>query len=137
MTWSWASKVMQIKGPFVVEPSKQDMPNFKKPSKYVSKSNVKESLATTVAPVRIASKVSRSFMKRNDIMSSFPKWRPMLEERQEKSYPLLESNVLEMFDDFMSTNLIELLEMKWPQQGKQTNNPNYCKYHRLINHPIE
>ncbi|KAF3652642.1 putative mitogen-activated protein kinase kinase kinase A-like [Capsicum annuum] len=33
--------------------------------------------------------------------------------------------------------LIELPEIKHPNEAGRTNDPNYCKYHRLISHPLE
>ena len=56
---------------------------------------------------------------------------------QEKQYPLLDFNISEMLDHLLELKLIELPEMKWPEEVDQANNPNYCKYHRLKGHPIE
>jgi len=42
-----------------------------------------------------------------------------------------------MLDDLLEANIIELLEVKRPDETNQVDNPNYCKYHRLISHPIE
>uniref|UniRef100_A0A2K2C1J5 Retrotransposon gag protein n=1 Tax=Populus trichocarpa TaxID=3694 RepID=A0A2K2C1J5_POPTR len=42
-----------------------------------------------------------------------------------------------ILDDLLEVNLIELPKVKCPKETNQVDNPNYCKYHRLINHPIE
>jgi hypothetical protein len=42
-----------------------------------------------------------------------------------------------MLDDLLEANLIELLELKRSEKVNQMDNPNYCKYHRLINHFIK
>jgi hypothetical protein len=42
-----------------------------------------------------------------------------------------------MLDDLLKSNIIELPEVKRPDEANQVDNPNYCKYHRLISHPIE
>ena len=42
-----------------------------------------------------------------------------------------------MFDELLEANLIELPEMKCPRKANKINDPNYCKYHRLISHPME
>ena len=42
-----------------------------------------------------------------------------------------------MLDHLLELKLIELQEMKCPEEADQTNDPKYCKYHRLIGHPIE
>ena len=60
-----------------------------------------------------------------------------LKQRTEKQYPFLDTDVPKMFDDLLQAGLIQLLEMKRPDQANRVNDPNYCKYHRLIGHPIE
>ena len=42
-----------------------------------------------------------------------------------------------MLDHLLELKLIELPEMKCPEEADKTNDPKYCKYHRLIGHPIE
>ena len=42
-----------------------------------------------------------------------------------------------MLDDLLEANIIELPEVKHLDEANQVDNPNYCKYHRLISHPIE
>ena len=42
-----------------------------------------------------------------------------------------------MLDDLLKENLIELLEVKRPEEAKQVDNSNYCKYHCLISHPVK
>ncbi|XP_070026125.1 uncharacterized protein [Nicotiana sylvestris] len=37
----------------------------------------------------------------------------------------------------LELNLIELPEMKRPNKAGKTNDPNYCKYHRLVCHPLK
>ncbi|KAL0290916.1 UNVERIFIED_CONTAM: hypothetical protein Scaly_1656100 [Sesamum calycinum] len=59
-----------------------------------------------------------------------------LKEMQAKQYPFLDSDVSRIFDDLLNTNLIELPEMKWPEEVGKTDDLKYCKYHRLVGHPI-
>ena len=63
--------------------------------------------------------------------------RPMLQEMQEKQYSFPNSNISKMLDHLLELKLIELPEMKHPEEADQTNDPKYCKYHHLIGHPIE
>jgi hypothetical protein len=42
-----------------------------------------------------------------------------------------------MLDDLLEANLIKLLKVKRPEEANQVDNPNYCKYHRLISHPVK
>ncbi|KAL0381298.1 UNVERIFIED_CONTAM: hypothetical protein Sangu_0194100 [Sesamum angustifolium] len=55
---------------------------------------------------------------------------------QTKQYPFLDSNVSWIFDDLLNANLIKLPEMKRPEEAGKTNDPKYCKYHRLVGHSI-
>lgn len=41
-----------------------------------------------------------------------------------------------MFDDLFKAKLIELLDIKLPKETSQVNDPNYCCYHHLIDHPL-
>ena len=41
-----------------------------------------------------------------------------------------------MLDELLS-KLIQLSELKRPKKANQVNDPNYCKYHRLISHSVE
>jgi hypothetical protein len=52
-------------------------------------------------------------------------------------YPFPDSGISSILDDLLEVNLIELPKVKCPKETNQVDNPNYCKYHRLINHPIE
>ena len=49
---------------------------------------------------------------------------------QEKQYPFPDFDISEMLDYLLKLKLIELPEMKQPEEADQTNNPKYCKYHR-------
>ncbi|TYI86407.1 hypothetical protein E1A91_D04G063200v1, partial [Gossypium mustelinum] len=37
----------------------------------------------------------------------------------------------------INSKSIKLLEMKWPEEVDKVDDPNYCKCHRLVNHPFE
>ncbi|KAL0378633.1 UNVERIFIED_CONTAM: hypothetical protein Sradi_3168800 [Sesamum radiatum] len=47
---------------------------------------------------------------------------------QARQYPFLESDVFWIFDDLLEANLIDLPEMKWPEEAEQKDDPKYCKY---------
>ena len=75
--------------------------------------------------------------KTPDFIQDKGRRKPTLQEMQEKKYPFLDSDISEMLDYLLKFKLIELLEMKRPEEADQINNPKYCKYHRLTGHPIE
>ncbi|KAH0642361.1 hypothetical protein KY290_033954 [Solanum tuberosum] len=61
----------------------------------------------------------------------------ILREMQEKEYPFLDSDVSDIFDELLELKFIELPEMKRPDEAGKADDPNYCKYHRLVSHPLE
>ena len=61
----------------------------------------------------------------------------MLGDSEEKECPYSESDVPEMLDKLLEKGLIELPESSRPEEIGRTNDPKYCKYHRIISHPIE
>lgn len=45
--------------------------------------------------------------------------------------------MLEIFKMLVSNNKIELPKPKGPEEVGRTDDPKYCHYHRIINHPIK
>lgn len=66
-----------------------------------------------------------------------PNQKLTLKKMQENKYPFLDSDVPKFFDEFLELKLIELLKMKRTNEAERTNDPNYCKYHQLVSHPLE
>ncbi|KAL0302412.1 UNVERIFIED_CONTAM: hypothetical protein Scaly_3033400, partial [Sesamum calycinum] len=56
---------------------------------------------------------------------------------QAREYPFLDSDVPGIFDDLLEANLIDLPEMKRPEEAERKDDPKYCKYHRLVGHAIQ
>ncbi|KAG8383497.1 hypothetical protein BUALT_Bualt04G0019400 [Buddleja alternifolia] len=56
---------------------------------------------------------------------------------QEKEYPFPDSDVSHIFDELLAGKLIELPEPNRPEEAGKVNDPKYCKYHRVVSHPIE
>ena len=76
--------------------------------------------------------------KNKDLSSKDPKKnRSILKELKEKKNPFSDSDLLGMLDDVLENKVIELPEAKRPAKVGKTYDPNYCRYHRLISHPIE
>jgi len=55
--------------------------------------------------------------------------------REEISVP--DSNLPGMLDDLLEKGVIQLPEPKRPKEVGRTANPKYCRYHRMISHPLE
>ena len=49
----------------------------------------------------------------------------------------MDSDVSEIFNELLELKLIDLPEMKRPDEAGKVDDPNYCKYHRLMSHPCE
>ncbi|KAM3007694.1 hypothetical protein FF2_031910 [Malus domestica] len=41
-----------------------------------------------------------------------------------------------MLDDLLEKKVIELPECKRPEEMNRINDPKYCKYHRIVSHPV-
>ncbi|XP_012830541.1 PREDICTED: uncharacterized protein LOC105951637 [Erythranthe guttata] len=94
-----------------------------------------ESMAIKAGSVKIQSK-KRDEREENQRMFN-DRRQPTLKEMQEKEYPFPDSDVSQIFDALLEKKLIELPESKRPEEAEKVNDPKYCKYHRVIGHPIE
>ncbi|XP_059316492.1 uncharacterized protein LOC132067311 [Lycium ferocissimum] len=122
----------------VYDPCKgKDKQEPKKWSKFVPKSNNKESMNVNASPVKFTTKVSKKQSMKATSFQDNKSRKSTLKEMQEREYPFLDSDVPEIFDELLELKLIELPEMKRPNEAGRTNDPNYCKYHRLVGHPFE
>ncbi|KAH9621582.1 hypothetical protein KSS87_002730 [Heliosperma pusillum] len=75
--------------------------------------------------------------KKNAFIKDFKGERPLLKELQAKKYPFGDSDLSNILDDLLEKNVIQLPESKRPEQANKTTDPNYCRYHRLVSHPLE
>ena len=99
-------------------------------------SDNKESINVNLLPAKFTKKegtkknVRMNFQARSNQKS-------ILREMQEKEYPFLDSDVSDIFDEFLVLNIIELSYMKRLDESGKADDPNYRKYHRLISRPLE
>ena len=63
--------------------------------------------------------------------------RSSLKEWEQKVYPFLDADMPEMLEQLLKLKLIELPECKRPKEMGKVDDSNYCKYHRIISHPIQ
>ncbi|KAL0457872.1 UNVERIFIED_CONTAM: hypothetical protein Slati_0414400 [Sesamum latifolium] len=73
----------------------------------------------------------------NNVPYEKPQKKLTLKEMQARQYPFLDSDVPRIFDDLLEANLIDLSEMKRPEEAERKDDPKYCKYHRLVGHAIQ
>ncbi|KAA0061208.1 ty3-gypsy retrotransposon protein [Cucumis melo var. makuwa] len=104
-----------------------------KSTQKVLKGATKEAMVVSTAPLKLVSKEKKMEKRQNE----GEKRRPTLKERQEKVYPFPDSDLLDMLDQLLEKQLIQLPECKRPAEMRRVNDTNYCKYHRVISHPVE
>ncbi|CAL2256404.1 unnamed protein product [Prunus armeniaca] len=51
--------------------------------------------------------------------------------------PTKEAMTRGMLDELLEKKVIELPECEWPEEMNRVNNPKFCKYHRIVSHPVE
>ncbi|KAL0368035.1 UNVERIFIED_CONTAM: hypothetical protein Scaly_1022400 [Sesamum calycinum] len=56
---------------------------------------------------------------------------------QARDCPFIDSHVPGIFDDLLEVNLIDLPEMKRPEEAERKDDKKYCKYHRLVGQTIQ
>ncbi|KAL0317359.1 UNVERIFIED_CONTAM: hypothetical protein Sangu_2150200, partial [Sesamum angustifolium] len=127
-----------VEGPPVQElrrnKEKQEMKNGGKP---FSKAPSKESMTVNVAPLKLKSTAKDNIAPRNNVPYERPQRKLTLKKIQPREYAFLDSNVPGIFDDLLEANLIDLPEIKRPEEAERKDDPKYCKYHRLVEHAIQ
>ncbi|KAL0349900.1 UNVERIFIED_CONTAM: hypothetical protein Sradi_4139200 [Sesamum radiatum] len=109
----------------------------KKGGKPFSKAPSKESMAVNVAPFKLKSAAKDDVTPRNNVPYERPQRKLTLKKMQAREYLFLNSDVPGIFDDLLEINLIDLPEMKQPEEAERKDDPKYCKYHRLVGHAIQ
>ena len=61
----------------------------------------------------------------------------MLKGSEENERPYSKSDVPELLHKLLKKGLIQLPKSKHPENVRRTNDLKYCKYHRIIGHPID
>ncbi|KAA0062536.1 ty3-gypsy retrotransposon protein [Cucumis melo var. makuwa] len=118
---------------FPVPEVRKDKKETKSAEKVV-KSSVKESMVVNTTPLKFSKRKEGRAEKKDD---GSERRRLTLKERQEKVYPFPDSDIADMLEQLLEKQLIQLPECKRPEQAGKVDDPNYCKYHRVISHPVE
>ena len=102
-----------------------------------TKSNIKDSMNIKPAPVKISTRNVKANEKRPEGGQQREMRHSSIKEWEQKVYPFLDADMPKMLEQLLKLKLIELLECKRPEEIGKVDNPNYCKYHRIISHPIQ
>ncbi|KAL0444767.1 UNVERIFIED_CONTAM: hypothetical protein Slati_2199400 [Sesamum latifolium] len=94
-------------------------------------------MAGNVALFKLKGIAKDNIVPKNNIPYEKPQRKLTLKEMQARQYPFLDSDVPGIFDDLLEANLIDLPEMKRPEEAERKDDPKYCKYHRLVGHVIQ
>ncbi|KAL0406506.1 UNVERIFIED_CONTAM: hypothetical protein Slati_3964500 [Sesamum latifolium] len=132
------SMITRVEGPPIQElRSTKEKQEIKKGGKPFSKTPNKESMVVNVAPFKLKGIAKDIIAPKNNVPYEKPQKNLTLKEMQARQYPFLDSDVLEIFDDLLEANLIDLPEMKRPEEAERKDDPKYCKYHHLVGHAIQ
>ena len=102
-----------------------------------AKSNIKDSMNINPSPVKISTRNVKANENRPDGGQQHETRRSSLKEWEQKVYPFLDADMPEMLEQLLKLQLIELAECKRPKEMGKVDDPNYCKYHHIISHPIQ
>ncbi|CAL9004675.1 unnamed protein product [Prunus brigantina] len=101
------------------------------------KKPTKEAMTINTVPVKISTRDKKSEVKRMESSREVDRRRRTLKELEEKTYPFPDSDVAGMLEDLLEKKVIELPECKRPEEMNRVNDPKFCKYHRIVSHPVE
>ena len=93
-------------------------------------------IKTFSAPVKISSKNKAKEIKRGEPSHTQDRYKNTLRELEQKTYPFPDSDMAPMLDNLLEKKVIELPECKRPEGMNRVDDPKYCKYHRIVSHPV-
>ncbi|KAL0416127.1 UNVERIFIED_CONTAM: hypothetical protein Slati_3444600 [Sesamum latifolium] len=107
-----------VEGPPIQEFRRtKEKQEIKKGGKPFSKTPSKESMAMNVAPFKLKGIAKDSVAPKNNVPYEEPQRKLTLKEMQARQYPFLDSDVPGIFDDLLEANLIDLPEIKRPEEA--------------------
>jgi len=104
---------------------------------YINKPKIFQELATQAHDMEFTITYYGRRLNDDESVASLRNENSMLRDSEEKECPYSEFDVPEMLNKLLEKGLIELLESSRSEEIKRTNDPKYCKYHRIISHLIE
>ncbi|XP_015064659.1 uncharacterized protein LOC107009851 [Solanum pennellii] len=111
---------------------------FKKMGKYLPKIENKESMNVNTSHVKFTTRLGNTQSAKSTSFERRKNQKLTLKEMQRKDYDIpWFHDVSAIFDELLEMKLFELPEMKRSDEAGRSDDPKYCKYHRLVGHPIE
>ena len=97
---------------------------------------IQESMTVNRTPIKISTLDKKKEVKEARPTQENERCQFTLKELEKKKYHFPNSDV-SMLEDLPQKKVIELPECKLPEEMGRVNDPNYCHYHRIVNHLIE
>ena len=101
------------------------------------KVSLKDPMVVNAAEVKVPRRGANANEKRLEGWQKNEMRRLTLKEREQKVYPFPDEDVSNILEQLLQLKLIELPECRRPKDMGKVDDPNYCKYHRIIGHLIQ
>ena len=102
-----------------------------------AKVSLKDPMAVNAAEVKVPRRRANANEKRLEGWQKNEVHRLTFKEHEQKVYPFLDEDVPNILEQLLQLKLIELPECRRPEDIGKVDDSNYCKYHRIIGHPIQ
>ena len=102
-----------------------------------AKGNLKDPVVVNIVVVKVPRRGAKANEKQLEGWQKNEVCHLTFKECEQKVYPFPDEDVPNIFKQLLQMNLIELLECKRPKDMGIVDDPNYCKYHHIIGHPIQ
>jgi len=117
--------------PILEESKKEVRKNDRK-----AKANLKDPMVVNTAKVKVPRRGANANKKQLEGWQKNEVCRLTFKEREQRVYLFPDEDVPNILERLVQLKLIELPERKQPEDIGKVDDPNYCKYHCIIGHPI-
>ena len=94
-------------------------------------------MAANIAEVKVPRREANANEKRLEGWQKNEVHRLTFKEREQEVYLFPDEDVPSILQQLLQLKLIELPECKRLEDMGKVDDPNYCKYHRIIGHPLQ
>ena len=102
-----------------------------------TKVSLKDPMVVNTTEVKVPRRGANANEKRLEGWQKNEVRRLIFKECEQKVYPFPDEDVPNILEQLLQLKLIELPECKRPEDMRKVDDSNYCKYHRIISHPIQ
>ena len=102
-----------------------------------AKVNLKDPMIVNTVEVKVPRRGANANKKQLEGWQKNEVRRLTFKEHEQKVYLFPDEDVPNILEQLLQLKLIELLECRRLEDLGKVDDPNYCKYHRIIGHPIQ